>query len=92
MGALLRSGLAEDGWEIVNDTPLPVICFAKPGATADAHQEMVARIVRSGEAWISTTAVAGNRTVLRACITNYRTQESDIRALITLMSTFVSRA
>jgi glutamate/tyrosine decarboxylase-like PLP-dependent enzyme len=88
MGAMLRSGLAEEGWEIVNDTPLPVVCFAKPGATAAAHQDIVARIVRSGEAWISTTAVAGNRTVLRACITNYRTQESDIRALITLMLKF----
>ena len=92
MGALLREGLAAEGWEIVNDTPLPVVCFAKPGATAAVHHDIVAGVVRSGKAWISTTVVADNRTVLRACITNYRTQESDIRVLVTLMATFVSRA
>ena len=35
----------------------------------------------SGEAWISSTLLAG-RIVLRACITNYRTNEDDIRALV----------
>ncbi len=90
MGALLRAGLAAAGWEIVNDTPLPVICFAKPGATAQEHQEIVAKIVRSGAAWISTTVLPGARTVLRACITNYRTQETDIAALIALLSMPVS--
>ncbi len=82
MGDLLREGLARAGWEIVNETLLPVVCFAKPGATAEEHQQIVSKIVRSGKAWISTTVLGGTRTVLRACITNYRTQESDVAALI----------
>jgi glutamate/tyrosine decarboxylase-like PLP-dependent enzyme len=89
MGALLRGGLAKAGWEIANETPLPVICFARPNATAEEHQEIVSKVVRSGRAWISTTVLGGKRTVLRACITNYRTQESDVSALIDLLSNFL---
>jgi aromatic-L-amino-acid decarboxylase len=78
--------LAANGWEIVNETPLPVVCFAKPGATAEDHQNIVSKIVRSGKAWISTTILGGKRTVLRACITNYRTDESNVKALVDLLS------
>jgi glutamate/tyrosine decarboxylase-like PLP-dependent enzyme len=83
MGDLLRSKLAADGWKIENRTPLPVICFSDPGR-ADAHA-MVMRVVGSGEAWISTTLLAGKR-VLRACITNYRTEPRDIEALADSLS------
>jgi glutamate/tyrosine decarboxylase-like PLP-dependent enzyme len=79
MGDLLREGLHAAAWSIENDTPLPVICFSDP-AGADPHA-VVMDIVSSGEAWISTTAIAG-KTVLRACITNYRTRPGDIRALL----------
>jgi hypothetical protein len=56
-----------------------VVCFTHPSG-ADPHS-IAMRIVASGEAWISTTVYAG-KPVLRACITNYRTQPSDIEALI----------
>jgi glutamate/tyrosine decarboxylase-like PLP-dependent enzyme len=81
MGSLLRGTLASDGWEIVNDTPLPVVCFAERGANAERQKAIVMSIVTSGEAWISTTLVAGGRTVIRACVTNYLTQPSHIEAL-----------
>jgi glutamate/tyrosine decarboxylase-like PLP-dependent enzyme len=89
MGALLRGGLAKAGWEISNETPLPVVCFARSNATAEEHQDIVSKVVRSGRAWISTTVLGGKRTVLRACITNYRTQESDVTALIDLLSKYL---
>ena len=79
MGDLLRSELAAGGWKIENQTPLPVICFSDPGG-ADPHA-MVMQVVQSGEAWISTTLLAGRR-VARACITNYRTEPRDIEALV----------
>lgn len=80
MGDMLRRLLEEDGWEIVNATPLPVVCFADPRLP---DPEPVAReVVRSGDAWISTTRLRG-RAVIRACITNYRTGEDDIVALVT---------
>jgi glutamate/tyrosine decarboxylase-like PLP-dependent enzyme len=81
MGNLLRTRLAEAGWEIVNDTPLPVVCFAADGR----EREIAARVVESGAAWISPTVVNG-RTVLRACITNYRTHEEDVEALIDVLA------
>jgi glutamate/tyrosine decarboxylase-like PLP-dependent enzyme len=80
MGQLLRSGLRDAGWRIENDTLLPVICFSDPGG-ADPHA-IAMEIVASGEAWISTTVLAGGRNVLRACVTNYRTTAKDIEALI----------
>ena len=86
MGDVLREGLNHAGWEIANETRLPVVCFAKPGATAEEHQQIVSKIIRSGKAWISTALLSGDRTVLRACITNYRTQESDVAALIRYLS------
>ena len=79
MGALLRENLGATGWIIENDSPLPVVCFTHPSG-ADPHT-IAMRIVSSGEAWISTTVYAG-KPVLRACITNYRTQPADIEALI----------
>ncbi|MCP5120796.1 MAG: aminotransferase class V-fold PLP-dependent enzyme [bacterium] len=79
MGDLLRTGLTETGWEIVNHTPLPVVCFTH--SEIENPQHVVNQVVNSGEAWISTTSLAG-RVVLRACITNYRTGEADIRALV----------
>jgi aromatic-L-amino-acid/L-tryptophan decarboxylase len=79
MGDLLRSKLIADGWKIENQTALPVICFSDPGG-ADPHA-IVMQIVGSGEAWISTTLLADRR-VLRACITNYRTEPRDIEALV----------
>lgn len=79
MGDRLRQELLASGWEVVNETPLPVVCFVAPDL---ADQEALARdIVASGEAWIST-AKLGDRVVLRACITNYRTTEDDVRALV----------
>jgi hypothetical protein len=80
MGDLLRTRLAQSGWHIENETPLPIVCFTDSGG-ADPHT-IAMRVVGSGEAWISTTVLGGSKTVLRACITNYRTTPADIAALI----------
>jgi glutamate/tyrosine decarboxylase-like PLP-dependent enzyme len=81
MGRLLREGLAADRWEIVNDTPLPVVCFADPDMNSKRLKAIAMDVVSSGKAWISTTVVGG-RTVLRACITNYLTEALDVVALV----------
>jgi glutamate/tyrosine decarboxylase-like PLP-dependent enzyme len=79
MGDFLRERLHTAGWIVENETRLPVVCFSEPGGR-DPHS-IAMQIVSSGEAWISTTIVRG-KTVLRACITNYRTEPSDITALL----------
>lgn len=82
MGALLRHRLATEGWIIANHTELPVICFVRPGVTEDQLQAIAKRVVSSGEAWISTTVLAGADTVLRACVTHYGTQPEHVEALV----------
>ncbi len=86
MGESLRRELTAAGWRIANRTPLPIVCFTDGRSTDPneaAYLERIAQeIVASGEAWISTTRVGDNQTVLRACITNFRTTDSDISALV----------
>ncbi|HEX8097718.1 MAG TPA: aminotransferase class V-fold PLP-dependent enzyme [Pyrinomonadaceae bacterium] len=86
MGDTLRRELENTGWKVINKTPLPVVCFVD-----DEHErgrersylEAVAReVVRSGEAWISSTRLDAHTHVLRACITNYRTAHEDVLALV----------
>lgn len=86
MGDLLRQRLAESGWTILNETPLPVICFTDAAYRTEnpgEHlQAILSELLASGEAWISSTVLGGTQPALRACITNYRTQPEDVEALI----------
>jgi glutamate/tyrosine decarboxylase-like PLP-dependent enzyme len=90
MGTLLRKQLEASGWQVVNKTPLPVCCFVDqrhPEGRSEAYLHKIAmHVVASGKAWISTTRLAGSMPVLRACITNYRTQATDIEALIAALN------
>ena len=87
MGNLLRRELDASGWQIINQTKLPVVCFVdqrnnredKSGAFIEAVAQ---EVVSSGEAWISVTRVKGDVPVLRACITSYRATSEDILALV----------
>jgi aromatic-L-amino-acid/L-tryptophan decarboxylase len=81
MGDRLRRGLAAHGWQVVNDTPLPVVCFVRPGAAPPQLKAVAAAVVSSGAVWISCVHLDGG-TALRACITNYRTGPADVDALI----------
>ncbi len=85
LGDVLRHRLTVSGWRIRNDTPLPTVCWTD-GESADNSlermQAICSRIVNAGDAWISTTILGGEVPVLRATITNYRTNESNIAALI----------
>jgi glutamate/tyrosine decarboxylase-like PLP-dependent enzyme len=86
MGVLLREQLEAAGWQVVNKTPLPVCCFVDQrhteGRSEDYLHKIAMQVVGSGKAWISTTRLAGATPVLRACITNYRTNADDIAALV----------
>lgn len=81
----LARELARTGWEVVNDPALAVVCFydrtREGGGEADYLEAVAEHLHASGGAWVSTTAVAG-RPVLRACVTNYRTEKRDADALV----------
>src|ERR1700720_295869 len=86
LGDRLRLGLAAQGWTVVNDTPLPIVCFNPGGNGGAAPPDAVAAdLVASGAAWISTVDLDSER-ALRACITNYRTTPADVDALISALS------
>jgi glutamate/tyrosine decarboxylase-like PLP-dependent enzyme len=81
----LRDGLESEGWRVVNETPLPTVCWIDAQSTDRSSERLAAickNVVDSGAAWISTTKIAGRVPVLRATITNYRTEASDVDALV----------
>jgi aromatic-L-amino-acid decarboxylase len=93
MADLLRTELIARGWEIVNDSPLAIVCFTHPAIErGDATTGAVAgEVVRRGRAWISEVKLSGPRTALRACITSYRTQPDDIRVLVDELERAIGR-
>jgi glutamate/tyrosine decarboxylase-like PLP-dependent enzyme len=86
MGTLMREELEASGWKVINRTPLPVACFVdekSPEGALAHHLERIARdVVSSGKTWISITRLGRDVPVLRACVTNHRTQAEDVRALV----------
>lgn len=82
MSRLLAELLAARGWELIPGAGLGVVCFASNG-DGEEQKRIALEVVRSGRAWISTTLVGpARRTVLRACVTNYRTSPADVEALV----------
>lgn len=84
MGNLLKSSLVEAGWIIVNRTELPIACFTHTRIQSGdvSIDAVLARIYDDGRHWISITEPTGVGRVLRACITNYRTEPKHIKSLI----------
>lgn len=92
MADRLREGLRVTGWTVVNDTPLPVVCFTggeregRTQAFVDAMAAKVAKVVGAGEeAWISTVPVGDLGPALRACVTSDRTGPEEVDALISAL-------
>lgn len=88
MGERLADLLIESGWKLLVRSPLAVVCFTLADRPEDGSglDEIVRRVGKSGEAWISATMLAGRIPALRACITNFRTEESDLRRLIEVLN------
>ncbi|WP_349351638.1 aminotransferase class V-fold PLP-dependent enzyme [Flagellimonas sp. MMG031] len=83
MGRYLKRRLREEGWSIMNDTVLPVVCFTREEFVNDMHitQYIMDNILKNGTSWLSLYPIDGIPT-FRACITNYNTTEVEIEELI----------
>ena len=79
LGQYLRARLAAAGWSLANETPLPVVCFHRPGTEVP---RVLARLYQGGKVWVSALALPGGPTVLRACITSYHSTEADVDVLL----------
>jgi glutamate/tyrosine decarboxylase-like PLP-dependent enzyme len=84
LGDLLRERLRRAGWSVVNRTPLPVVCFTHPRLEEGklSVRELVERIYERGLVWVSEVLLGGRLAAVRACITNYRTQASDVQFMV----------
>lgn len=84
LGNRLRELLATHEWQVTNETALPVVCFThreiRDGlfTTSDLLEVLYER----GKVWISDVVIGDRERVLRACITSFRSEESDLRCLI----------
>lgn len=82
MGALLREKLADSGWQILNETPLPVVCFTHPQLAAIGLSGLLNRLYAEGAVWISQTRLKRRIPALRACITSSHTRPEDVDFLV----------
>jgi glutamate/tyrosine decarboxylase-like PLP-dependent enzyme len=83
MGNLLRAEMRRTGWDIVNDTPLPLVCFTRPGLDVP---RLLADLQARQIAWMAPVRFGDNPPVIRACITSYRTTESDVNRVVDEMN------
>jgi glutamate/tyrosine decarboxylase-like PLP-dependent enzyme len=75
----LADRLKAAGWVQVNDSPMGVACMVPPGGH-EAVQDIVEAMHQDGRFWVSK-AIFEETPVLRACVTNGRTDETVIDAL-----------
>jgi glutamate/tyrosine decarboxylase-like PLP-dependent enzyme len=86
MGDVLRASLERAGFRIVNRTPLPLVCFTRDGLVAS---RFLAELYEHQIAWMSEVRLGNEPPVVRACVTSFRTQESDIEWVVGEMSRLV---
>jgi glutamate/tyrosine decarboxylase-like PLP-dependent enzyme len=78
--AWIRGELERRGWSIVNDSPFALLNVVPPAALGDP-QSVVARVVASGRAWVSSARFE-ERDVIRICVTHGETSAADLAILI----------
>jgi glutamate/tyrosine decarboxylase-like PLP-dependent enzyme len=86
----LRDGLRAEGFRVLDDGPLPIVCFVdgrREGGDRAPHLERLARAaIASGAGWLSTVRLPGGGRALRACVDSHRTEPGDVDRLIQALS------
>ena len=75
----LEARLRNHGWKIVNDPGMAVVCATPPSGSLEVDR-LIAGLHANGRHWCSRAMFEG-QAVVRACITNSTTLESDVDAL-----------
>ena len=84
MGILLKERLQSSGWNVANKTLLPVICFHDDSLSEYQMTKLCSEINSSGKYWVSNYPI-GHLNTIRACITNYQTNEITIDHFVKLI-------
>jgi glutamate/tyrosine decarboxylase-like PLP-dependent enzyme len=84
MGQRLRTGLQSGGWQILSESPLPVVCFSHSSLQNDRvrHDAIVDELRERNIAWITRVILANGQHAFRACVTHVDTNAEDVDALI----------
>jgi aromatic-L-amino-acid decarboxylase len=85
MGHVLRKSLLASGWRIINNTPLPLVCFIRDGLDISRFLTFL----RERQIVWMTEAKVGNTPGVRASITSFRTTENDIHWVMDEMNRLV---
>jgi aromatic-L-amino-acid decarboxylase len=87
MGHVLREALRSSGWQIVNATPLPLVCFTREGLDTARFLSLLRELQI---AWMSEANLGGTP-VVRACITSFKTTEADIHWVVGEMNRLIEQ-
>ena len=82
MGDVLRESLGRTGWQVVNTTPLPLVCFTRDGLEP---AKFLKALYERQIVWMSEVQLGG-LPALRACITSFRTTESHVAWVVRQMN------
>lgn len=85
IGRYLRQKLVALGWQVINATPLPIVCFTKNGLNISS---LLTQLEQKKIGWISRLFLSDGREVLRGCITNYKTEKKDIDQIIEFLGEY----
>jgi glutamate/tyrosine decarboxylase-like PLP-dependent enzyme len=77
---LLKEKLMAQGWSIVNDSQLAVLCINPPPRFGQVRS-IVGKVLASGRAWVAPATFEG-REIIRACVTHGETTLDDITELV----------
>jgi glutamate/tyrosine decarboxylase-like PLP-dependent enzyme len=80
LASYAKALLQSRGWEVLNNSPLAVLCIIPPRKEVSAAQ-IVERVLASGRAWVSVASFEGEN-VIRACVTNGQTVREDVDDLV----------
>lgn len=82
LGDYFREKLLQNGWIIVNETPLPVVNFTHTVFESGEKQvdEALSKLYEAGRVWLSSVTIA-ERKVFRMCVTNFKTTETEVDVL-----------
>ncbi len=86
MGDLLRELLKRSGWRIANTTPLPLVCFTRPGLDTG---KFLAALHERQIAWMSQVQLGDGAPALRACITSFRATEAHLQWVVSEMDRLI---
>jgi glutamate/tyrosine decarboxylase-like PLP-dependent enzyme len=79
LAAQFRAEVAINGWRVVNQSALGVVCVEPPEGTDVAT--IVQRVLASGTAWVARAMYEGRATI-RVCVTSGETSADDVSALV----------